>query len=388
MSVYSLSAEGAAAVSEATRLRPRLGITGSLGRGNYGDELYVKTYEHWFGGWADLFMLAGLPRQYYFKKYAHEFVDIMDAIVMGGGDLICPYRPRIDGDFINPMYLRRPFHVAGIGVERNKSDVDPEVVERWNKFLSHPSVVSISNRDPGSKEWVEEHFDVNVPVTSHPDLVCALPFPKVTKPKGAPILGIVTRHIKSAREYALLPKIASKLSARGWRIRHIIGGVGGHGKKDYENAKLLEIENKEIFYSENLDKISRSIGECSLLLSMKLHTTLVGTMYEVPTVCVNPAVKAREFMKAAGREDLVFDPLDPRLLDLVDSEIPAPDPVRVKQLREEASSALRLLGQRIWDDYRAASPIREQMLPDSPEWPTWVNNNYETAGTLPAAIRE
>lgn len=369
--IQPLSADGASAISEATRLRPRLGLTGSLGRGNYGDELYVKTYEHWFGGWADLFMLAGLPRQYYFKKYAHEFVDLMDAIVMGGGDLICPYRTNIDRDFINPMYLRRPFHVAGIGVERNKPDVDPEVVERWNKVLSHPSVASISNRDPGSREWVEEHFDVKVPVTDHPDLVCALPLPKATKPEGAPILGIVTRHIKSAREYALFPEIAAKLSARGWRIRHIIGGVGGHGKKDYENAQLLEIEGKETFYSENLDKISRAIGECSLLLSMKLHTTLVGTMYGVPTVCVNPAVKAREFMKAAGREDLVFNPLDSKLLDLVDSDIPAPDPGKVRQLREEASAALRTLGQTIWDDFRSASPIRAGMLPESPAWPEW-----------------
>lgn len=366
-----LSAEGASAISEATRLRPRLGLTGSLGRGNYGDELYVKTYEHWFGGWADLFMLAGLPRQDYFKKYAHELVDLMDAIVLGGGDLLCPYRPNIDRDFINPMYLRRPVHVAGIGVERNKPNVDQTVVERWNNFLSHPSVASISNRDPGSKDWLEEHFDLNVPVTSHPDLVCALPLPKATQPEGAPILGIVTRHIKSAKEYVLLPKIAAKLAERGWRVRHIIGGVRGHGKKDYENAQLVDIEGKEVIYSEDLDDISRAIGECSLLLSMKLHTTVVGTMYGVPTVCVNPAVKAREFMKAAGREDLVFMPSDRKLLDLVDSEILPPEPSKVVQLREEASAALRGLGQRIWSDYRTASPIRERMLSESPEWPEW-----------------
>lgn len=30
-------------------VRPKIGITGSLGRGNYGDELYVKTYQYWFG---------------------------------------------------------------------------------------------------------------------------------------------------------------------------------------------------------------------------------------------------------------------------------------------------------------------------------------------------
>src|SRR5699024_5133941 len=219
-------------------------------------------------------------------------------------------------------------------------------------------------------EWIEKNFDVQVPVTNHPDLVCALPLPKATKPNGAPILGIVTRHIKSAREYELLPEVAEKLIAKGWRVRHIIGGVGGHGKKDFENAKLLKIDGKETFYTEDLDDISRAIGECSLLLSMKLHTTVVGTMYGIPTVCVNPAVKAREFMKAAGREDLVFNPLDPKLLELVDTDIPEPDSVKVAELRGEAASALRHLGQRIWDDFRSESPVRERMLPGAPEWPS------------------
>lgn len=365
----SLSVEGATAVSEATRLRPRLGITGSLGRGNYGDELYAKTYEYWFGGWADLFLLTGLPRPEYFKDFAHEFVDLMDAIVLGGGDLLCPYRPNIDRDFINPMYLRRPVHVAGIGVERNKPDVDPAVVDRWNEFLGHPSVASISNRDAGSRKWLEEHLQLKVSVTAHPDLVCALPLPQVERGGGAPVVGIVTRHIKSAREYALLPEIAETLVKKGWRVRHIIGGVRGHGKKDYENAQLVEIDEKEVVYSEDLDDISRSIGECDLLLSMKLHTTVVGVMYGVPTVCINPAVKAREFMKSAGLERLVFSPLDRKLLELVATEVPAANPERVSQLRREASVALKELGQRIWDQFQTASPVRERMLPKSPEWP-------------------
>lgn len=55
----------------------------------------------------------------------------MDAVVLGGGDLLCPYRLRIDPDFINPAYLQRPVHVAGIGVERNRPDIDPEVLAQW-----------------------------------------------------------------------------------------------------------------------------------------------------------------------------------------------------------------------------------------------------------------
>lgn len=366
---YYLSEEGARAVSESSRLRPRLGIAGSLGRGNYGDELYVKTYEYWFGPWADLLMLVGLPRQPYFKKYAHQFVDLMDAVVIGGGDLICPYRTNIDLDFINPMYLRRPVHVAGIGVERNKPDIEPSVIDRWNRFLTNPSVASISNRDSDSSDWMQEHFDLRVPVSSHPDWVCALPLPEPKEQDGSPILGIVTRHIKSAAEYELLPEIAHKLSSQGWRIRHIIGGVRTHGKKDFENAKLVEIENKEVVYTEDLDDISRALGECSLLLSMKLHTTIVGVMYGVPTVCMNPAKKAREFMKTAELDDLVFNPRDRGVLDLLDKGVRAPSPAVVERLRSESSQAIKLLGQRIWDAFVSETPMRQQMLPNSPKWP-------------------
>src|SRR5690606_17241854 len=98
-------------------LKPRVGITGSLARGNYGDELYVRVYEHWLGQWADLTLLTGVYRPWYFRGIRTNQVDLMDAIVLGGGDLLCPYRAQIDRDFTNPMYLRRPLHVAGIGVE-------------------------------------------------------------------------------------------------------------------------------------------------------------------------------------------------------------------------------------------------------------------------------
>src|SRR5699024_11032131 len=237
-------------------------------------------------------------------------------------------------------------------VERNRPDIDPNVLARWQEFLKHPSIASISNRDAGSKRWLEEHLSIDTHITSHPDLVCALPLPPVRRESSAPIVGIVTRHIKSAREYALLPEIASMLCDNGWRVRHIIGGVRGHGKKDFENSKLVEIEGKEVVYSEDLDDITRAIGECNLLLSMKLHTTIVGVMYGVPTVCMNPAVKAREFMKIAGLEDLVFGSLDRNLLDLISEGVRAPDPVRVAKLREEAVVALKRIGQQIWDQYR------------------------------------
>lgn len=355
-------------VSEAARLRPRVGITGSFGRGNYGDELYIKTYEHWFGGWADLHLLSGLPSPVYLRHYGDAYVDLMDAVVLGGGDLIVPYVPRVSRDFINPSYLRKSLHVVGIGVQLNRSEIDPSVLGRWRNFLQHSSVASISMRDPESRDWVVEHIGPRIEVSSHADLVCALPLPRVSAPEGAPVVGVVTRHVQPGDNYRQLEEILRDMRNRGWRIRHIIGGVGPHGKKDFANSELLDVPGKEVVYSENLDDISVALGECSLVLSMKLHTTVVATMYGIPTVCVNPVVKARQFMRMAGAEEFVIGPLDPKLKKLIDAGIPEPSREAVKSLKMGAEAALRGVGQNIWNDFRVGSSLRE-LLPDIPRWP-------------------
>lgn len=354
--------------TDKTQSRPQIGLTGSFGRGNYGDELYVRNYQHWLGSWADLHLLTGLPKPSYFSELGEASVDLMDSVVLGGGDLLCPYRPKIDRDFINPIFLRRPLHVAGIGVERNRSDIDPTVLKRWKDFLSHPSVRSITTRDPGSQAWIEEHVRPSVPVDVHSDMVCALPLPPAKRPEGPPIVGLVTRHIKHPKEYVLVAEMAQKLSNQGWRVRHVIGGVGSHGNKDLENSRHLKVSGKETFHSEDLDAISRALGECSLVLSMKLHTTLVSVMYGVPTVCVNPVVKAKAFMEAAGCGNLVVAPNNRRLIELVDAGVPPPPPDRVDALRSDASAAMHALAQRLWEDFRNASPARHS-LPPQPKLP-------------------
>lgn len=102
---------------------------------------------------------------------------------------------------------------------------------------------------------------------------------------------------------------------------------------------------------------------------MKLHTTLVAVMYGVPTICLNPVVKARAFMSAAGCEDLALAHNDRRLMSPIETGVPPPPPARIAQLRSEASAAMIALSQRIWDDFRNASPARMRALAASPATP-------------------
>ena len=169
-------------LSEAARLRPRIGITGSFGRGNFGDELFVKTHEHYLSEISDLHLLTGLPHPYYLRDFGTRRVELMDYIVIGGGDLICPYRVKLDQDFVSKKYLHRPVYMVGIGVENNKPVEEDATMEKWRQFLTHPNMKRISARDTRSQRWLEEKiFDGNdVPV--HPDIVLACPLPQVKKP--------------------------------------------------------------------------------------------------------------------------------------------------------------------------------------------------------------
>ncbi|GHB41541.1 hypothetical protein GCM10007094_33740 [Pseudovibrio japonicus] len=350
--------------------RPKIGITGSFGRGNYGDELFVNNYMYWFGDWAELLLLSGLPKPTYFKPLAKNLVDSVDAVVLGGGDLLCPYKPKVDRDFINPLYLRRPLHVAGIGVELNRPDQIEEVVGKWKHFLNHRNVRSISTRDAGSKEWMEKNITPSVNISSHPDLVCALPLPKIRDKSKAPILGLITRHIKHRKEYIVMTEVAKVMAARGWRIRHIVGGVGTHGLKDYDNSRFVEVPGKETFRSEKLDDISIAIGECSLVLSMKLHTTIVATMYGVPTICMNPVFKARQFMRLVDNEQSVFAHDDRAIFDFIEAGVkPAPSD-SVARVRNDAEAYMRTLGGSIWNEFRnSQSKELQKKIPVTPPIP-------------------
>lgn len=325
--------------------RINIGLTGSFGRGNYGDELYLKNYQYWFNSFANIYLLTGLPKAPYLQDFNKTLVDSMDAICLGGGDLLVPFRYPIDRDFTNPLYLRRPLYVSCIGVQRTSKEDDPRVIEQWREFLTNKNIKMVATRDTGSKEWISENIDSSLEIETHPDMVCALPLPEVNKERKEKVLGIVTRHVANKEKYKQLEVIGQHFIDKGWQVHHIIGGVGAHGKNDFENAKGLEIPGKKVIYTEDLDEISKSLGECSLVLSFKLHTTIVSVMYGVPTVCVNPVVKAKAFMASAGLSDLVFSPNDPKLLELLKQETPrAPDVSKIEKLKKDASDYMENLG--------------------------------------------
>lgn len=333
--------------------KPKLGIVGFFGHGNYGDELFLQVFEQYFGEHFDLVIIPDLPTKPYFSTPVEERVAGVDAILIGGGDLIRPWS--LDERYFHKAYLTKPVYMVGLGVPIRASDPSlndrPHVTRRYQSFFQHPSVQFVGLRDDASRDWVVSNLAPRAETVSVPDIVCALDLPTpARRDAAAPILGIATRLRPNQDEpddYTELARLARAKQAEGWRIRHLILGTGPVGERDRANADDLEIEGKEIFYTEDLDDISRAIGECTALASMKFHGSVVATMYGVPSMVLIPTSKNRSFMRRLGREDLlsVFD--DPRLTERFSPTPPAPDAAAVAGLRTAAAALLRDLDRRI-----------------------------------------
>jgi polysaccharide pyruvyl transferase WcaK-like protein len=313
--------------------RPVVGIAGFYGHGNFGDELFYDVFEQYLGGDFELRILPDLTAKPYFSSPVDKMVDQVDAIVIGGGDIVQPWG--VDPRYFNRAYLKRPVFIAGVGVPLRANAAQQRkdwAVEKYKAFLSDPMVKFIHARDSESVNWIRKNAQPIIEVHEAPDIVCSLDLPPAPKLR-VPTLGIVTRlrpgHADDD-DYSMLQAMANRFVAEGWAIRHIVLGTGEVGRRDRADADKLYVPEKELFVSESLKDLCRAIGSCEALASMKFHGTVVATMYGVPSMVLIPTSKNRNFMRRIEREDLLSKFDAPDLLERCDAlriKI-APDSVR------------------------------------------------------------
>ncbi|WP_165816120.1 polysaccharide pyruvyl transferase family protein [Kumtagia ephedrae] len=331
--------------SSKKRKRPKIGIGGYFGYGNYGDELFLEVFKEHLGRDFELEVLPNRLDKPYFAQAAEDRVDGVDAVLIGGGDLVQPWS--IDPRYFHSAYLRKNVFLAGLGVPiragQSAQVEKPHIIERYKKFFGHPNVRFINVRDKQSADWVEGKLNPAAKVIESPDLVCGLTLPRVHRDPANPILGIVTRHRPGHEledDYSRIEQLGAYAISEGWAVRHIILGSGLIGERDVVNAERVKIPGKSVIHTEDLWEMTRAIGECSALASMKFHGTVVATMYGIPSMVLVPTSKNRNFMRRMGRDDLLsrFD-----AEDLVDRFRPFPaaiDPDWVTRLRNGAVDML------------------------------------------------
>lgn len=323
--------------------RPRVGLVGFYGWGNYGDELFHRVYEEHLGEHVDLRVLHDRLEPPYFSGPVARAVDAVDAVVIGGGDLVIPWQ--LSALYWQRAYLRRPVFVTGVGVPQRtrRPHASPQAMQALRAFFAHPNVRQISARDEKSARWIERNLRPGVPVRRTADLVCALSLPPASPPPGPPVLGVVTRARRWVDDYAALEALARRAVDRGMRVRHIVLGTGRVGERDAGDAARLGLPGRELVVADDLDTLSRAIGECRVLASMKFHGSVVAAMYGVPSLVLVTTAKNRRFFTRLGRPDLI---VGLGAADLPDRLDPLPDPIdpaAVADLRADATGTLESL---------------------------------------------
>jgi polysaccharide pyruvyl transferase WcaK-like protein len=324
--------------------RPRVGLVGFYGPGNYGDELFLDVFRRHLGPVADVDVVFESATRPYFGRPVRDVVREHDAIVIGGGDLVVPWG--LGDRYWLSDYLRRPVHVIGVGVPTWRP-AKPQVVAALGQFLRHRSVRSITARDQESAAWIREHLRPRVDVESSADLVFALPLPIVERPAAPPILGIVVRWREGGDDYAAVRALAARGRELGYRSRTIALSTGDVRARDERALDELGLDDVERIASDDLGVLTRAIGECTMLASHKFHGTVVAVSYGIPAISMSTTDKNRNLLRRLGRPDLLCAFDDPRLPDRLRLP-PAPLDLAVRDaMAREAIASLERLRERI-----------------------------------------
>ncbi len=236
--------------------------------------------------------------------------------------------------------------MIGVGVPTWRP-AKPKVIAELRAFLRHRNVSSIVARDPESAAWIREHLRPRAPVESSADLVFALPLPPVERPTDPPILGIVVRWREGGDDYTAVRAAAARGRELGYRLRTIVLSTGEVRARDERALDEAGLDDVERIASDDLDVLTRAIGECTMLVSHKFHGTVVATSYGIPSVSMSTTDKNRNLLRRLGRPDLLCAFDDPGLPDRL-ARPPVPIDLAVRdEMAREATASLELLRERI-----------------------------------------
>lgn len=310
---------------------PTVGAVGFFGWGNYGDELFFETFRQRLGGATSLVDLIGASAAHDRRSLRRRVLET-DVVLIGGGDIVVPWlRTR----YWRKAFLRRPVFVAGVGVPTWRQPT-AEGTETLRAFLTHPNVRSIGARDEPSAAWIRTALAPSAPVRVSPDLVCGLDLPPVDRPTDPPIFGVAVRRRETPDDLRQVRRLCEKALALGYRLRRLVLATGPTRRDDAEATTALGFEESELISTDDVDAISRAIGECSVLATMKFHGVVVATMYGVPTLALMPTAKTKHFLADIGRSDLLTQFAANDLPDRLTANMGPIDPAVSARLRRDA----------------------------------------------------
>lgn len=316
--------------------RPVVGVVGFYGWGNYGDELFWQAFREHLGGVMELRNLIG-PEARSSGVSLRRAVRGVDVILVGAGDLVIPWRP---SRYWSEALLQRPVFVAGVGVPLWQPATEAGIA-RLRGFFRHPAVQVVAARDRESVGWITDHLGPRVPVRLTTDLACGLSLPAVAPPPGPPIFGVnVRRRAQGLDDLSRVRELCARAAARGYRVRRIVLATGGVREADLEATAGLGLDDTELVSTDDLEAISRAIGECRVFATMKFHGVVAAAMQGVAPIALKGSTKTQNFLTEVGRPELLTSFDDPDLPSFADRELAPIAPEIPARLRSAAVAFL------------------------------------------------
>lgn len=270
----------------------RIGLVGFFGWGNFGDELFLDIWRHALDQ-HELVRMNDLIEKPYFSQSAVSKAESVDAILIGGGDLI-----RVEA--ISPLYWNgawtgKPVVVSGIGVAEESQRVRADVIPRLQKFFRSDNVLSISARDEQSAEWIKCNLKPNATVRAIPDLVFADFLENETqseKGKSAPVVAFVLNKTQVTQaDLELWDRLQTAQSKGSIVARILVLATGDQKSKEIENLRRHGLDQFIEEFDDTVQMVRR-LREMDLIVSAKFHALVVASKYGIPYVSLRETSKS------------------------------------------------------------------------------------------------
>jgi polysaccharide pyruvyl transferase WcaK-like protein len=271
--------------------------------GNFGDDLFLKTFKQIFSEHNLFSWTPFLDR------------DQIDGIIVGGGDLLTLYS---FNEYYFPSPLKNlPTWVYGVGVVDFYSEETwpaQEVQKYRDRFRTVRHVVV---RDERSADYLKR-LQIHSRVDTAPDIVFAYDpphYPIATGGDGRTIgVCIFTYENFPFQKLAML---LSKLTRRGYRLFLIpVVNQANNPFSDYQQCVQLCEEIKKLHpqaevnhtYREyDLEMTYSFIRSMDFLLTFKMHPALVALRHQVPVFCLSKMSKVASLLEQVGLGDFFCD---------------------------------------------------------------------------------
>jgi polysaccharide pyruvyl transferase WcaK-like protein len=281
-------------------------VCGYYGMGNFGDELFLHT-------WQQLFLEDNV---FAFTPYL-DFSQV-DAVIVGGGDLITPYH--FNAYYFPPIVADFPTWVYGVGiVDYYPEETWPEAEVNQNRDrLSKAKILYV--RDEQSAAIARKHnFHHDVQVV--PDIVFSYKQP--SSPVGRfslrPTIGVcvfsydefplhtmVDLLVELSRQYHLVLLPVVNQNNNKFADMRICSSIREMVKSRNPDATLT-LPGPEY----DLNMTYQYLQAVDYLISFKLHPALVALRGGVPVFSLSRMSKVSSLLNAFGLDDFMCDYNEP-----------------------------------------------------------------------------